>query len=110
MVLSAESNTTNAAVLLLARCGRCSRAALRRLAGGRYAQTVSDLQKRGSYTPRRVRERRAYQLAVGGGVAGAVGVVGLVLAVVGVIGATLPILALVVAAICVFLFRRVIAG
>jgi uncharacterized membrane protein YsdA (DUF1294 family) len=47
---------------------------------------VSNLQKRGSYTPRRVRERRAYQLAVGGGVAG------------------------VVAAICVFLFRRVIAG
>jgi hypothetical protein len=109
-VLSAESNITSAAVLLLARCGRRSRAALRRLAGGRYAQTVRDLQKRGSYTPRRVRERRAYQLAVGGGVAGVVGVVGLVLAVVGVIGATLPILALVVAAVCVFLFRRVIAG
>ena len=109
-MLSAESNTTSAAVLLLARCGRCSRAALRRLAGGRYAQTVSNLQKRGSYTPRRVRERRAYQLVVGGGVAGVVGVVGLVLAVVGVIGATLPILALVVAAICVFLFRRAIAG
>jgi len=33
-----------------------------------------------------------------------------VLAVVGVIGATLPILALVVAAICVFLFRRVVSG
>jgi len=38
-----------------------------------------------------------------GGVAGR-GVVGLALAVVGVIGATLPILALVVAAICAFLF------
>ena len=62
---------------------------------------MNGLQKRGSYTPRRVRERRAYQLAVGGAVAGVVGVVGLVLSVVGVIGATLPILALVVAAICV---------
>ncbi len=71
---------------------------------------MNDLQKRGNYTPRRVRERRAYQLAVGGGVAGLVGVVGLVLSVVGVIGATLPILALVVAAVCVFLFRRVVAG
>jgi hypothetical protein len=57
-----------------------------------------------------VRERRANQLVVGGGVAGSVAVVGLVLAVAGVIGATLPILALVVAAVCAFLFRRVAAG
>jgi hypothetical protein len=71
---------------------------------------VANLQKRGDYTPRRVRERRAYRLAVGGGVAGVVGVVGLLLAAVGVIGATLPILVLVVAAICVFLFRRVVSG
>ena len=78
--------------------------------GGRYARLVNGLQKRGSYTPRRVRERRAYQLAVGGAVAGVVGVVGLVLSVVGVIGATLPILALVVAAICVYMFRRVVSG
>src|ERR1039458_375391 len=77
---------------------------------GRYARFVNGLQKRGSYTPRRVRERRAYQLAVGGAGAGVVGVVGLVLSVVGVIGATLPILALVVAAICVYLFRRVVSG
>jgi hypothetical protein len=70
---------------------------------------VSGLQKRGSYTPRRVRERRANQLVVGGAVTGFIGVVGLVLAVVGVIGATLPILALVATAICAFLFRRVIA-
>jgi multisubunit Na+/H+ antiporter MnhG subunit len=70
---------------------------------------VNGLQKRGSYTPRRVRERRAYRLAVAGGVAGTVGVVGLALAVVGVIGATLPILALVLAAICAFLFRRLVS-
>jgi hypothetical protein len=82
----------------------------RRRSGGRYARLVNGLQKRGNYTPRRVRERRAYQLAVGGAVAGVVGVVGLVLSVVGVIGATLPILALVVAAICVYLFRRVVSG
>jgi hypothetical protein len=69
---------------------------------------VSDLQKRGSYTPRRVRERRAYQLAVGGAGAALVGVVATVLAVAGVIGATLPILAFVVAAICGLLFRRVV--
>ena len=71
---------------------------------------MNGLQKRGSYTPWRVRERRAYQLAVGGGVAGLAGVVGLVLGVVGVIGTTLPIVALAAAAICAFLFRRVVAG
>ena len=71
---------------------------------------VADLQKRPSYTPRRVRERRAYRLAVGGGVLGVVGVVGLVLAVAGVIGATLPILALALAAVSAFLFRRTVAG
>ena len=78
--------------------------------GGRYAGLMANLEKRGSYTPRRVRERRAYQLAVGGGVAGVVGVVGLVLSVIGVIGATVPIAALLVAALCVYLFRRVVAG
>jgi hypothetical protein len=67
---------------------------------------VANIEKRGSYTPRRVRERRAYQLVVVGGVAGAVGVVGLVLAAVGAVGAGWPIIALVVAAICVLLFRR----
>jgi uncharacterized membrane protein YbaN (DUF454 family) len=51
-----------------------------------------------------------YQFAVGGFVAGLIGVVGLVLAIVGVIGATLPILAFLVAAVCVFMARRVITG
>ena len=76
----------------------------------RYPGSVSDLQKRGSYTPRRVRERRLYQFAIVGFVTGLIGVVGLVLAVVGVIGATLPIIALLAAAVCVFMARRVIAG
>jgi hypothetical protein len=67
---------------------------------------VANLEKRGSYTPRRVRERRAYQLVVAGSVSGAVGVVSLVLAVAGVIGAGLPVIALIVAAICAVMFVR----
>jgi hypothetical protein len=71
---------------------------------------VADLQQRGSYTPRRARERRAYQLVVAGSVAGAVGVVGLVLAVVGVIGSGLPVIALIVAVICAVMFRRTVGA
>ena len=69
---------------------------------------MADIQKRGSYTPRRAREKRAYQLVVGGSVAGVVGVVGLVLAVAGTIGAGLPIVALIVAAICLLVFRQTV--
>ena len=71
---------------------------------------VSDLERRGSYTPRRAREQRAYRLAVVGGIAGTVGAVGLALAIFGVVGAGLPILALIIAAVCGFLFRRTVAG
>ena len=67
---------------------------------------MSNLDRRGGYTPRRVREQRAYRLIVTGSAAGVVGVVSLVLAVAGVIGATLPILAFIIAAICVFGFLR----
>jgi hypothetical protein len=67
---------------------------------------MADIQKRGNYTPRRVRERRAYQLVVTGGVAGAVFVVSLVLSIAGVIGATLPVISLIVAIICLVMFRR----
>jgi hypothetical protein len=67
---------------------------------------VSNLDRRGGYTPRRAREQRAYRMIVAGGAAGTVGVVSLVLAVVGVIGATLPILAFIVTALCVFGFMR----
>jgi hypothetical protein len=69
---------------------------------------VADLEKRGGYTPRRVRERRAYQLVTTGGIAGAVGVVTLVLAVVGIIGYTLPVVSIIVAVICAVLFRRMV--
>ena len=76
----------------------------------RYAPVVADIQKRGSYTPRRVREQRAYRLVVTSGVAGAVGVVTLVLAVAGVIGAGIPVIAFIVAAICLVLFRATVSG
>jgi predicted RND superfamily exporter protein len=69
---------------------------------------MADLQKRGSYTPRRSREQRAYRLVVTGGVAGVVGVVSLVLAIAGVIGALLPIIALIVAALCWLGFSRAV--
>ena len=71
---------------------------------------MADLERRGSYTPRRVREQRAYRLAVVGGVAGAAGAVGLVLAVFGVVGAGLPILLLIVAAVCGLLFKRSVSS
>lgn len=69
---------------------------------------MAGIEKRGDYTPRRVREQRAYRLVVAGGVAGTVGVVGLVLAVAGVIGAGWPIIALIVAAVCIVSFRAMI--
>jgi hypothetical protein len=66
---------------------------------------VSNLQKRGSYTPRKAREQRAFNLVVVGGISGAAGVVGLVLAAVGAIGGTIPVLLIVVAVVCALIFR-----
>jgi hypothetical protein len=71
---------------------------------------MADLQKRGSYTPRRTREQRAYRLAVTGAGAGVVGIAGIVLSVAGVVGAWLPILALIIAALCAFGFTRAIGS
>jgi hypothetical protein len=71
---------------------------------------MADLERRGSYTPRRAREQRAYRLVVGGSVAGIVGVVSLVLAIVGVISAALPFFALIVAALCAWGFSRTVSG
>ncbi len=69
---------------------------------------MADLQKRGGYTPRHARERRAYQLVVTGGVAGAVAVVSIVLALVGVLNWTLPVVSIIVAVICAVMFRRAV--
>jgi hypothetical protein len=70
---------------------------------------MSDLTPSPSRTPRRVREQRAYQLVVAGGVASTVFVVGLVLALLDVVGMGLPLLALVVAVVCGLLFRRTVS-
>lgn len=70
---------------------------------------MANLDKRPSYTVRRVREQRAYRLIVAGATATAVGVVGIVLAAVGAIGPTLPIVALIVAALCAVAFRRTVS-
>ncbi|MCW2992029.1 MAG: hypothetical protein JWM73_2623 [Solirubrobacterales bacterium] len=58
-----------------------------------------------SRTPRSVRERRAYNLVVVGGVASVVFVVGLLLALFGVIGSGIPLVALIVAVVSGLLFR-----
>jgi amino acid transporter len=55
--------------------------------------------------PRAARERRAMQLVTVGGIAAVVGVVGLILAIAGAMGAGIPIIALIVAAVCIAMFR-----
>jgi hypothetical protein len=67
---------------------------------------MANIQKRGGYTPRHQREQRAFRLVVAGGIAGTVGGVGIILAIAGVVGVGLPIIALLVAALCVYGFRR----
>lgn len=72
---------------------------------------MADLTPSSSGPPsRRSREQRAYRLVVTGGVAAAVAVVGAVLAAVGVFGWAVPLLAAVVAVICLVMFRRTIPG
>jgi hypothetical protein len=76
----------------------------------RYGSTMNGLQKRGGYKPRRKRERRALRLIATGSIASVVGIVGLVLAIAGLASAALPIVALAVVGVCVYLFRRTVAG
>jgi hypothetical protein len=63
---------------------------------------MSDLANRPS---RSVREQRAFRLVTVGGIAAIVGVVGLVLAIAGVVGGWIPVVAFIVAAVCIFMFR-----
>jgi chemotaxis response regulator CheB len=67
---------------------------------------MSNLQRRGSYTPRRAREQRAYRLAVLGASSGGLGAISVVLAAVGVVTWGLPIILLIIAAVSAFGFMR----
>jgi uncharacterized membrane protein YsdA (DUF1294 family) len=67
---------------------------------------MSDIAKRPNRTPRRVREKRAYQLLLVGGAAGIVAVVGFLVALFTSFGMGIPFLAAIVAVVCVLLFRR----
>jgi hypothetical protein len=70
---------------------------------------MSSLEPRGGggrRVSRAQKEQRAFQLVVASGVFGVLGVVGVLLAIVGVGGLGLPLLALVIAAVCAVLFRR----
>ena len=57
---------------------------------------------------RRKRESRAYTLVMVGGTAGVVAAVGLVLAIVGVVGLGLPLIAAIVAIVCLVLFKSTV--
>ena len=60
--------------------------------------------------PRRQREDRAYKLVVATAGFGAISVVTFVLAIFGVMGFGFPILAAIVAVICLIFFRRTVSG
>jgi putative flippase GtrA len=70
---------------------------------------MADLSRRGDYTPRRTREQRAFRLAVAGGTAGAVAVVTFVVAIVTSLSFAIPVIAAIIAAVCFFLFRRIVS-
>ena len=72
---------------------------------------MSNLSRRpGGRLTRRDRENRAYQLVMGGIGAGVVTLVTGLLALIGVIGWGPPVLALVVALVCLLLFRRTVGS
>ena len=72
---------------------------------------MSSLEPRGGGgMSRRRKEQRGYQLVMVGGGAGFVAVVSGLLAIFGVIGWGLPLVALVVAVVCIFLFRRLVGS
>lgn len=68
---------------------------------------MSDLESR---TPRRVREQRAYRYGLAGAGFGAVAVITLVLAIVGIGSLGFPVLAAIVAVVCLLMFRRTVGG
>jgi hypothetical protein len=60
----------------------------------------------GSRLSRKAREQRAYRLVLATGAFGVLAIAGFLLAIVDVIGFFLPVLAVVLAVICVMLLRR----
>ena len=69
----------------------------------------SDLSPRPERTPRRVREKRAYNIAVVGSVSAFGAIVGAVLAAAGVMSFVSPFLLACIAAVCFVLFKRVVS-
>jgi type III secretory pathway component EscV len=67
---------------------------------------LSDISKRTTRTPRRVREKRANQLVLVGGVAGLVAVVGFLLALFTGFPGSIVLLAAIVCGVCIYLFRK----
>jgi len=63
----------------------------------------------GGRLSRRSREQRAFRLVVAGGIAGTVALVTFVLALFGVIGYGLFVISIIVAVVCVLLFRRTVS-
>ena len=68
---------------------------------------MSNLDRRGGYTPRHVREKRAYRLAMVGAGAGGLGVDHALLSVVGIVSFGIPVILLIIAALCAYRFMRV---
>ncbi len=67
---------------------------------------MSDIARRPNRTPRRVREKRAFQLIVVGGGAAAVAVVSFVLALVDIGSLGITFLAAIIAGVCYFMFKQ----
>ena len=70
---------------------------------------MANIERRGGYTPRRVREKRAYQFGVAAAITGLAGVAGLILAIAGVGSAAWAIILLIVSALCVLGFRNAVS-
>jgi CHASE2 domain-containing sensor protein len=68
---------------------------------------MANLQKRGGYTSRSVKQQRAYRMVVAGSTTGVLGVLGLVLAIAGVVGYFAPIVLLLLTAVFVWRFMTV---
>ena len=67
---------------------------------------MSDIARRPNRTPRRVREKRAFQLVVVGSAAGLVAAVGFPLALFTSFSWGIVVLAAIICAVCVLMFKR----